>query len=46
MTNLNSIKMEISKKHRKVSINNPSILLAGFFNSVVTKFDEVFVNES
>ena len=46
MTNLNSIKNKISRKDRKVSINNPSILLAVLFNSVVTKFDEVFVNES
>ena len=35
MTNLNPIKKKISKVDRKVSVKDPSKLLAEFFNGVV-----------
>ena len=41
MTNLNPIQKRLSKENRKVSIKDPSKLLAEFFNGVVIKLDEV-----
>ena len=40
MTNLNPIKKKLSKDNRKVSVQDPSKLLAEFFNSVVIKLYE------
>ena len=46
MTNLNPIKKKLSKENRKVSVQDPSKLLAEFFNGVVIKLDEEYVYES
>jgi len=40
MTYLNPIKKKLSKEDRKVSVKDPSKLLADFFNGVVIKTDE------
>ena len=40
MTNLNLIKRKLSKADRKISIQDPSKLLAEFFNGVVIEIDE------
>ena len=40
MTNLNPIKKKLAKEDRKMSVQDPSILLAEFFNGVVIKLDE------
>ena len=42
MTNLNSIKNKLAKDYRKVSVKEPSKLLAEFFNGVVIKLDEEY----
>ena len=39
MTNLNPIKKKLAKEDRKVSVQDPSKLLADFFNGVVIKLD-------
>ena len=46
MKNLNLIKKKISKENLKVSVNDPSKILAEFFNGVVIKIDEKFNYES
>ena len=46
MTNLNLIKKKIAKKEYKISVIDPSELLAEFFNGVVIKIDEECNNES
>ena len=46
MTNLNSIKKKLAKDYRKVSIKDPSKLLAEFFNGVVIKLDEEYAYEA
>ena len=46
MTKLNSIKKKISKEDRKLSINDPSKLLAKYFNGVVIQVDEEYSYES
>ena len=46
MTNLNLIKKKIAKKKLKVSVIDPSELLAEFFNGVVIKIDEECSNET
>ena len=46
MTNLNLNKKKIAKKELKVSVIDPSKLLAEFFNGVVIKIDEECNNES
>ena len=46
MTKFNSIKKKISKEDRTVSVNDPSKLLAEFFNGVVIQFREEYSNES
>ena len=43
MTNLNPIKKKLAKENRKVSVPDPSILLAEFFNGVVIKLDEEYI---
>jgi len=40
MTYLNPIKKKLSKADSKISIKDPSILLAEFFNGVVIEIDE------
>ena len=46
MTNLNPIKKKISKLDRKVSVQEPSKLLAEFFNGVVIELDEEYKYDS
>ena len=43
MTNLNPIKKKLSKKDIKVSVQDPSKLLAEFFNGLVIKFQEEYI---
>ena len=40
MTNLNPSKKKLSKEDKKVSVLDPSKLLAGFINGVVIKLNE------
>ena len=42
MKNLNIIKKKLSKEDRKISVQEPSKLLAEFFNVVVIKIDEAY----
>ena len=42
MKNLNTIKKKLSKVDRKISVQDPSKLLAEFFNVVVIKIDEAY----
>ena len=46
MTNLNPIKNKIVKDNRKVSVQDPSKLLAEFFNGVVIKLDEEYAYDA
>ena len=46
MTNLNPIKKKLAKEYTKVSIQDPSKLLAEFFNGVVIKVDEEYAYEA
>ena len=46
MKNLNLIKKKLSKEDRKISVQDPSKLLAEFFYGVVIKLDEAYVYES
>ena len=46
MTNLNPIKKKLSKLDKKISIQEPSELLAEFFNGVVIELDEECKNDS
>ena len=46
MTNLNPIKKKLSKADRKISIQEPSELLAEFFNGVVIAVDEEYEYDS
>ena len=46
MTNLNPIKKKLSKEDRKVSVQDPSRLLAEFFNGVVVELDEEYAYDS
>ena len=46
MTNLNPIKKKLTKENRKVSVQDPSKLLAEFFNGVVIKLDEEYTYAS
>ena len=43
MNNLNPIKKKLSKERRKVSIQDPSKLLAEFFSGVVINLDEEYI---
>ena len=45
MTYLNPIKKKLSKEGRKVSVKDPSKLLADFFNGVVIKLDEGYIHD-
>tara|TARA_Y100000766_G_C18479802_1_gene399431 strand:- start:216 stop:353 length:138 start_codon:yes stop_codon:yes gene_type:complete len=42
MKNLNPTKKKLSKEDRKISFQDPSKLLAEFFNGVVIEFEEEF----
>ena len=46
MTNLNPIKKKLSKKNRKIIVQDPSKLLAEFFNGVVIKIDEEYTYDA
>ena len=46
MKNLNLIKKKPSKEDRKISVQDPSKLLAEFFNGVVLKIDEGYAYDS
>ena len=46
MKNLNIIKKKLSKEDRKISVQDPSKLLADFFNGVVIKIDEAYSYDS
>ena len=46
MTNLNPIKKKLSKENRKVSVQDPSKLLAEFFYGVVIKLDEEYAYDA
>ena len=46
MTNLNPIKKKLTKENRKISIQDPSNLLAEFFNGVVIELDEEHAYDS
>ena len=43
MNNLNSIKKTLEKENRKLSFQDPSKLLAEFFNGEVIKLDEIYI---
>ena len=46
MKYLNLIKKKLSKEDKKISVQDPSKLLAEFFNGVVIKIDEAYVYDS
>tara|TARA_B100001778_G_scaffold253336_1_gene213414 strand:+ start:54 stop:194 length:141 start_codon:yes stop_codon:yes gene_type:complete len=46
MKNLNLIKKKISKEHKKIPVQDPSKLLAEFFNGAVIKIDESHAYDS
>ena len=46
MKNLNLIKKKLSKEDKKISAQDPSKLLADFFNGVVIKLDEKYSYDS
>jgi len=46
MTNLNPIKKKLSKEDIKITIQDPSKLLADFFNGVVIQLDEEYKYDS
>ena len=43
MTNLDPIKKKLANENRKVSVQDPSKLLAEYFNGVVIKLDEEYI---
>jgi len=45
MKNINPIEKKISKEKRRISLLEPSRLLADFFNGVVIEFEEEYVYE-
>ena len=46
MTNLNPIKKKLSKADSKIYIQDPSQLLAEFFNGIVIELDEEYKYDS
>ena len=46
MTYLNPIKKKLAKENRKVSIQDPSKLLAEFFNGVVIRLDQEYAYDA
>ena len=45
MKKINPIEKKFSKEKRIISLNDPSKLLADFFNGVVIEVEEVYVHE-
>ena len=46
MKNLNPIKKKLSKEDRKISVQEPSKLLAEFFNGVVIELNKEYAYDS
>ena len=46
MNNLKPIKKKLSKEDMKISVQDPSKLLAEFFNGVVIKIDGAYAYDS
>ena len=46
MKNLNPIKKKLSQEDRKISVKDPSELLAEFFNGVVIELDKEYAYDS
>ena len=46
MKNLYPIKKKLSQEDRKISVKDPSKLLAEFFNVVLIKIDEAYAYDS
>ena len=46
MKKVNLIKKKLSKEERNISVQDPSKLLAEFFNGVVIKNDEAYAYDS
>ena len=46
MKNLNSIKKKLSQEDRKISVKDPSKLLADFLIGAVIKIDEAYAYDS
>ena len=46
MKNLNPIKKKLSEEDEKISVKDPSKLLAEFFNGVVIELDEEYKYDS
>ena len=46
MKNLNLIKKKLSKEERRISVQDPSKLLAEFLNGAVIKIDEAYAYDS
>ena len=46
MKNINLIKKKLSKEDREISVQDPSQLLAEFFNGVAIKNDEAYSYDS
>ena len=46
MKNLKQIKKKLYEEDRKISVKDPSKLLAEFFNVVVIKIDEAYAYDS
>ena len=46
MKNLNQIKKKLSQEDRKISVKDPSKLLAEFFNGAVIKLGEAHIYDS
>tara|TARA_B100000482_G_scaffold49479_1_gene33077 strand:+ start:674 stop:814 length:141 start_codon:yes stop_codon:yes gene_type:complete len=46
MKNVNLIKKKLSQKDRKISVQDPSKLLAEFFNGIVINLDEEYTYDS
>jgi len=45
MENINPIEKKISREKRKISLIEPTKLLADFFNGLVVEVEEEYVNE-
>ena len=46
MKNLNAVEKKLSKEDSKISVQDPSILLAEFFNGFVIELDEEYAYDS
>ena len=46
MIKLNKIKKKLSKEDRKISVQEPSKILAEYFNGVVIELDEEYLYDS